>query len=89
MQYHKQNSVIRRKSNILTPTKQFFPPQFLVWLRYWLTIFLSNGFTESSKSSLHWLRIIFVGLYHGPAMLKCTGYWHRKATDVGLTVFCS
>jgi len=31
--YHKQDGVIRLKSNILDPTK-FLPPQFLGWLRY-------------------------------------------------------
>jgi len=34
--YHKQNSVIRLKSNILAPTKFFGPPKFLGWLRYCL-----------------------------------------------------
>jgi len=34
--YHKQNSVIRLKSNILSPTKFFGPPKLLGWLRYCL-----------------------------------------------------
>jgi len=35
-QYHKQNSVVCLKSNILSPTKFFVTPKFLGWLRYCL-----------------------------------------------------
>jgi len=34
--YHKQNSVIRLKSNIFSPTKSFASPKRLGWLRYCL-----------------------------------------------------
>jgi len=34
--YHKQNSVIRLKPNILYPTKFFDSPKFVGWLRYCL-----------------------------------------------------